>query len=377
MTVSSAKSPRTALEWIQGGERFDLGILDMHMPDMDGMTLALAMREHPAGSDLRLILFTSLGGREALSKRETFAAYLHKPIKPNQLYQSLRSVLTGSPNRPDASTHMFDPDMARRHPLRILVAEDNVVNQKLALRLLAQLGYRADVASNGLEAVEAVERQAYDLVLMDVQMPELDGYEAAREINRRWSSERRPRLVALTANALQGDRELCEAAGMDDYVAKPVRAKELIAALERCRGRAAQMVDGSQVELVGAAGEPTSSIEASVVHLPTIQALASTAGASFVAELIDTYLEDSAELIVNLRQSLAGSDLDSFRRAAHSFKSNSETLGASGLARLARQLEGMAQERNIRLAGDRIDQLARGFDLVARDLRGVRRDLSS
>src|SRR5262249_43214137 len=127
----------------------------------------------------------------------------------------------------------LDPEMARRHPLRILLAEDNVVNQKVALRLLGQLGYQADVAANGLEAIDAVARQTYDVVLMDVQMPELDGFEASREINRRWPGDQRPRLVAMTANALQGDRELCIAAGMDDYVAKPVRVEELVAALQR------------------------------------------------------------------------------------------------------------------------------------------------
>ena len=127
----------------------------------------------------------------------------------------------------------LDPDMAGRHPLRILLAEDNVVNQKVALGLLGQLGYRADLAANGLEAIDAVGRQTYDVVLMDVQMPELDGFEASREINRRWSGDQRPRIVAMTANAMQGDRELCVAAGMDDYVAKPIRVEELVAALER------------------------------------------------------------------------------------------------------------------------------------------------
>ena len=113
-----------------------------------------------------------------------------------------------------------------------------MVNQKVALRLLGQMGYRADVAANGLEAVDAVGRQTYDVVLMDVQMPELDGFEASREINRRWPGSRRPRIVAMTANAMQGDRELCAAAGMDDYVAKPIRVEELVAALERSPRRA-------------------------------------------------------------------------------------------------------------------------------------------
>ncbi len=122
--------------------------------------------------------------------------------------------------------------MAARHPLRILLAEDNAVNQKLALRLLAQMGYRADLASNGLEAVQAVERQPYDVILMDVQMPEMDGLEATRQICSRWPAGERPRIIAMTANAMQGDREACLEAGMDDYISKPIRVEELVRALE-------------------------------------------------------------------------------------------------------------------------------------------------
>ena len=121
--------------------------------------------------------------------------------------------------------------MGARHPLRILLAEDNVVNQKLALRLLQQMGYRADLASNGVEAIESVERQTYDVVLMDVQMPEMDGLEASRRITAALPAGRRPRIVAMTANAMQGDREMCLAAGMDDYIAKPIRVSELVEAL--------------------------------------------------------------------------------------------------------------------------------------------------
>jgi CheY-like chemotaxis protein len=126
---------------------------------------------------------------------------------------------------------MLDPAMASRHPLRILLAEDNVVNQKLALRLLQQMGYRADVAANGIEAIEAIERQTYDVVLMDVQMPEMDGLEASRRITARWQPDARPRIVAMTANAMAGDREECLAAGMDDYITKPIRVDALVKAL--------------------------------------------------------------------------------------------------------------------------------------------------
>ena len=125
--------------------------------------------------------------------------------------------------------------MAQRLPLRILLAEDNVVNQKLALRLLSQMGYRADVAANGREAIQALECQSYDVILMDVQMSEMDGLEATRQICRRWGSEAKPRIIAMTANAMQGDRELCLATGMDDYVSKPIRVEEFMRALGRCK----------------------------------------------------------------------------------------------------------------------------------------------
>ena len=129
----------------------------------------------------------------------------------------------------------FDPEMGARHPLRILLAEDNVVNQKLALRLLSQMGYRADLARNGIEALEAVERQTYDVILMDVQMPEMDGLEASRRLS---ALPSRPRIVAMTANAMQGDREACLAAGMNDYVTKPIRVEALVQALAHVKGRA-------------------------------------------------------------------------------------------------------------------------------------------
>jgi CheY-like chemotaxis protein len=131
----------------------------------------------------------------------------------------------------------MDAEMGKRHPLRILLAEDNVVNQKLALRILQQLGYRADLAANGVEAVQSVERQPYDVVLMDVQMPEMDGLEAARVITTRWAREQRPWIVAMTANAMQGDREECLAAGMDEYVTKPIRVERLVEALGRVPAR--------------------------------------------------------------------------------------------------------------------------------------------
>jgi GAF domain-containing protein/CheY-like chemotaxis protein/HPt (histidine-containing phosphotransfer) domain-containing protein len=371
MHARAAASPVEALGRVKAGERFDVGILDMHMPEMDGVDLAHAIRAHLAEATPPLVLFTSLGRREARAESEGFAAYLNKPIKPSQLFDALVSVLADEPAQAPqrgAARIEFDPGMARRHPLRILLAEDNVVNQKLALRLLEQMGYRADLAANGLEAIDAVERQTYDVVLMDVQMPELDGFEASREIVRRWP-EHRPRIVAMTANAMQGDRELCEAAGMDDYVAKPIRVGELVAALERCGARAERVTRAASAS--AASPESGANIDGSVV-----EQLTATMGGAFVAELIDTFVEDGRQLIATLRKSHADSDLDAFRRAAHSLKSNSETLGVKTVAARARELETMARGGSLDGAGERLDPLASLYEGAARALEEVRRGLA-
>jgi PAS domain S-box-containing protein len=370
LTSRASESPLESLEWVRAGERFDLAILDMHMPEMDGIALARAIRQAPAGATLPLVLFTSLGRREARAEDEGFAAYLHKPIKPSQLFDSLVSVLADQPIHVAtgrSARSELDPDMAGRHPLRILLAEDNAVNQKVALRLLAQMGYRADVAANGLEAIEAVERQTYDVVLMDVQMPELDGFEASREINRRWPGGGRPRIVAMTANAMQGDRELCVAAGMDDYVAKPIRVEELVAALERSPAHRSP----------AAAAAPTAGSEATVIDPATFERLVVTTGGPFVAELIDTFGEDARELLAALRQALARTDLDGFRRAAHSLKSTAESLGATGLAALARELEAAARAGSLDGAAGRLDRLTEHYERAASALGDLRRDLTA
>ena len=236
MHVRATENPKEAIKWIKKGDPFDLAILDMNMPEMNGVELAVAIREVRDAEALPLVLFTSLGSREVETGGVNFAAQLQKPLKPSALFDILLEIFAGQgmvevkvkPDKPS-----MEPEMAERHPLRILLAEDNAVNQKLALKLLSQMGYRVDVAGNGLEAIQAIERQKYDLVLMDVQMPEMDGLEASRQICSRWSRGERPLIVAMTANAMQGDRERCLEAGMDDYVSKPIRVVELISALDR------------------------------------------------------------------------------------------------------------------------------------------------
>jgi signal transduction histidine kinase/DNA-binding response OmpR family regulator len=242
MVPQDTAVPEDALRWVktsvERGQPFDLAIIDMHMPGMDGLELARALRQ--ASPKMPRVLFSSLGRKEAGDTEGLFSAYLAKPLRQSQLHDTLVTLLAADAaqrgaqargDSSDATRPRLDARMAERHPLRILLAEDNVVNQKLALRLLGQMGYRADLASNGIEAIECVERQPYDLVLMDVQMPEMDGLEATRRIVARPAPANRPRIVAMTANAMQGDREECLAAGMDDYLTKPIRVDALVDAL--------------------------------------------------------------------------------------------------------------------------------------------------
>jgi CheY-like chemotaxis protein len=248
MLPHATGSPGEALTWVREGRAFDLAILDLHMPEMDGLSLAAELRKVCPATTMPLILLSSLGGNAGELQSDLFAACLMKPIRASALFDAVAGVFAGpvaaalsaQPRAADRTAARPDAQMAARHPLRILLAEDNVVNQKLAVRLLSQMGYQADVAANGVEAIEAVARQPYDVILMDVQMPEMDGLEATRRIGARWPREQRPRIVAMTANAMQGDREMCLEAGMDDYVSKPIRVDELIEALNRCRQAGSQ-----------------------------------------------------------------------------------------------------------------------------------------
>jgi PAS domain S-box-containing protein len=242
---SEADSGARALELLRaaaaGGEEFDLAVLDLMMHGMDGFELAQIIKSDPSIARIHLVMLTSFGerGHGAIARESGIAACLTKPVRQSQLFDCLAGVI-GAPNGEERSrikSRLVTKQAGNEKPITsdklILLAEDNLVNQKVALRQLQKLGYRADVVATGREAVEALERIPYDLVLMDCQMPEMDGYEATSEIRRRESSGRHTWIVAMTANALEGDRLKCIAAGMDDYISKPVKPEDLAAVLER------------------------------------------------------------------------------------------------------------------------------------------------
>jgi CheY-like chemotaxis protein/HPt (histidine-containing phosphotransfer) domain-containing protein len=341
-------SPTEALEWIRRGDPFDAAILDMQMPEMDGIALAREIRRYRDARVLGLVMLTSLGQRrEDVDAGADFGAQLTKPIKASQLYEALISVFGEMPEEARAVDAGVGHGTvsASRAPLQILVADDNAVNQQLALALLGKMGYGADVVANGAEVLEALARRPYDVVLMDVEMPVMDGLEASRRINREWRDGRRPRIIAMTANAMQGDRETCLAAGMDDYLSKPIRREELAAALARSEPHAISVDDSPPAEEVG---------DPDPVNLAQLEAAVDDP--AFVRELISTFLNDAPGLVGALRSSVDERDLEELRRAAHTLKSNGRTFGATALADLSEELERSAQ----------MGTLAGATELVAR-----------
>jgi two-component system sensor histidine kinase/response regulator len=214
----------------------------MQMPNMDGMSVARAIRADPALAAIAVVILTSLAYHPDDGDLQSMgiAAYLTKPVKQSRLYDTLATVIhertSQTPRSHGRTPERYQPAPLADSGLRVLVAEDNPVNQKVALRLLDKLGVRADAVANGLEVLEAIDRSEYDIILMDCQMPELDGYEATERIRLREATApggRRQFIIALTAHALEGDRDLCLRAGMDDYVGKPIRIEKLLEAIER------------------------------------------------------------------------------------------------------------------------------------------------
>ena len=337
-----------ALALLDGGEQFDAALLDLVMPEMDGVELAREIRSREAV--FPLVLVTSLGRVPPGGSTPEFAAQLSKPLKSSQLYEALVLVLGGEGSDTPADEALTRP-ATEQSQLQILLVEDGAMNQTVALGLLRRLGYRADVAWNGREAVEALERQRYDVVLMDVHMPELDGLDATRQIRDRWKKEARPHIIAMTANAMAEDREACFAAGMDDYLAKPIRLDGLANAL-----RAARPSRG--------AAEPTGPDGAAELDERALDDLRELGGDDSLGDVIDAFRAEATQLLATIRGSIERGDADALRRAAHTLKSNGATLGARALAEQCRELEEQARSEKLAEATALADSIERELGRV-------------
>ena len=244
MAPTEASAASAALDLLQTGERFDLALVDRQMPAMSGVDFANETRRLFPNNGMTLLLLTSMGRRDE-APSDAFAAVLTKPVKPSQLYNAFVATLADDAAAQQVAQNQPKSSLAPiARPLHILLAEDNRINQKVGLLMLAKLGCHADVAANGLEVLQALARQPYDIVLMDVQMPEMDGVAATQAILRRYENGERPYIIALTANALAGDKKVYLEIGMDDYLSKPVKLESLHDALQK----AIDFIDGSKEE---------------------------------------------------------------------------------------------------------------------------------
>jgi CheY-like chemotaxis protein/HPt (histidine-containing phosphotransfer) domain-containing protein len=384
MLPRGANSGEQALEWLRSGESFDLAILDMQMPGMDGVMLAREIRKMPRTTMMPLVLLTSMGIRpnQPDVSSVAFASCLTKPVKPGQLYEVLARAISGAKAAPQKTPAnlKLDPGLAMRLPLRVLLCDDNTINQKVALRLLQQMGYRADLAANGLEALAALERQPYDLVFMDVMMPEMGGLEATKIIRDRQQQPaafphyKTPMvIVAMTANAMQGDREKCLAAGMDDYLAKPVRPEDIRLVIERW-AEAAAKIDPQTKAANGApdlAGTMSTDTQQPHVEIPDeppvdIDRLNEFTDGNLesLRELVTLYLDQTTTQLEQLEGAIQAQSASDIRRLAHSCAGASATCGMRRLVPMLRELEHKGFENKLEGAAAICQNATREFERI-------------
>ncbi|MEM0980324.1 MAG: response regulator [Cyanobacteria bacterium P01_H01_bin.58] len=375
MIAQAFESPSDALAVIRE-QAFDLAILDLQMPEMDGFALADAIRQCPQGKGMPLVMATasaqSQQEEEALARG--FSAFLSKPIKQAHLLETLTYLLSDQSEQQAISKRSgslasspFDVTLGQRHPLRILVAEDNLVNQQLALQMLQRLGYRADVVSNGQEVIEALERQFYDVVLMDMQMPEMDGLTATQKICAHYSTTERPYIVAMTANAMEGDRDRCLAAGMNNYISKPVQVSELVAALTKCPCHLPETQPSSEAETPLSLADPVNVLDQAMLN-DLVQFLGANASI-YLQDIVSAYTDEATQLLQQLGRALDQGSSEQVAVVAHSLQSSSIAIGATRMSSLCTHIQQLGQQRQLVEAYSLYEQLGQLQQATATALR--------
>ena len=368
MRARDTNSPAVALEWIVQGDPFDVALLDYQMPEMDGIALAREIRAVRGAHAPVLILLSSAGQALASVRADAgFAAGLSKPLRLSHLRDRLLETVGEQRGTSAGAVPLVACDVGSPLPLRILLAEDNAINQKVALRLLERLGYEADIVGDGRQALARLDHAVYDVILMDVQMPEMDGLEASRAICARWAASERPRIIAMTAEAMQGDRDKCLAAGMDDYIVKPVTLDRLAAALAKCRPWAAAPAAGAAAvppieKQKIAAG---TALDRDVLH----QLREDLGGPAALREVIRSFLDQTPSVLSALRDAAARADVPSIRRAAHMIKGTSSTLGARELSEQCAEIERVGQTGCIADAGSRVIAIEASYRTIEAALK--------
>ncbi len=369
-----ASTPEEVLNTISEGRVFDIAVFDYQMSGMDGITLAKKIRNYPTGKDLPVVILTSLGRKEDLpdSDKNNLAAFLTKPIKHQQLIECLTTVLVGSKKEKTVVKQDDKPIKAlgKSIPLRILIAEDNVVNQKVAVRILEKMGYRPDLAANGSEAVNAAKKINYDLILMDVLMPEMDGFEATRIINKEFQGKQKPVIIAMTANAMKGDREACIQAGMDDYIGKPIRIDELESVLN-VWGSKIYEVKKEEIDRIKKQKSQTKILDEGKITF--LQDIRTKEDVVFFIDLLDTYLSELPATIAHITDAVKNRDAKNLKFYAHKLKGSSLTFGIDDLSNLSHNLETAAREERFgQETRNLAHKLIEKFEIIIRELEVIR-----
>jgi CheY-like chemotaxis protein/HPt (histidine-containing phosphotransfer) domain-containing protein len=346
LLIECVHTGKDALALLADAPPLDALILDLQLPDMDALALAEEIRKLPSCASVPILLLSSarLRSDDGRPSRLGISVVAHKPIRPAQLLDALCRAMNIQLQREKKapSTPSLDVTFAKRHPLRVLLADDNPINQKVGFSLLQKLGYRADLASNGIEVLQALEHKAYDIIFLDVQMPEMDGLETTRKICDRWPREQRPCIIAMTGNAVLGDRDKCLAAGMDDYISKPVRVGELQDALEHwgpTRVRKSDTTFLLRTPLI-----PRESLLDEAI-LEELREMSPADEENIVRELVDLFLDGAPQRLLQIKQSLADPLKLVFH--AHALKSMGLNLGAKRVVELCQQLEDLGSIGNL------------------------------
>ncbi len=383
---SSAEALETLRAAQSAGDPFRIAILDHQMPDMDGEMLGDAIKADAELQETVLVMLTSMGqkGDAARLKKAGFAAYLVKPARQSELLGALVNVWSArgaatsqQPSATPTTELVTRHSIAERIPLplqtprrwegtRVLVVEDNIVNQKVATLMLKNLGCRVEVAANGREALTNIENSRFDLIFMDCEMPEMDGYQATAAIRGRSDEKRALPIIAVTAKATKGDRERCLQAGMDDYMTKPVRAEDFQSALERWAPRnkdeGGRMQDEAALVSVPQTTSPHTSLDSEV--LTRLRDLAAATEASLLTQIFESFLSDGAARLQALRGALQSGDAEVLHQASHALKGASSNIGARRMAEISQQLQVLGETESVQGAAGLVDALESEFERV-------------
>ena len=375
MQPTTVSDPREAINLVKKGESFNLVLLDYLMPEMDGLMLAKEIRNLYALASLPIIMLTSVGKKEFSMDTEplNISAFLNKPIKHNQLYDTIVSVLAES-EKPSMNKRLkafqISDSLAEKYPMKILIAEDNVVNQKVAQRSLERMGYRPDLVANGYEAVEVMRKIPYDLIFMDLLMPEMDGLTASKIIREECgNSAGYPKIIAMTANAMKEDKDKCLSAGLDDFISKPIRMEELQSMIQ----------NWGEIIKNGNALQPKpemfivreSAVNESELHF--IKDIQSESDASFFGELLEVYMSELPKMIKQINTANENGDHKTLYFYSHKLKGSSMTLGINSIAKACEELESLAKDQQINTrTGVLTQDLVKIFEQVIKELEVIK-----